>query len=293
VAAAAPVADEYPLNLDAAPCIFVWAAKGGVNKTSTALQLAHRAAEAGYRVWLVDMNRGQGGIRSALRVPDLAPIRSALDAARVGDPAQAFVKPAELQQHRAASLDPIKFGVVLAPPRAEADPSQVPYTAYRQIIEHARAHGDLVIVDTQTVEAIDISGLIDNVMVPAMIVNAHGVAVTEPGKESVDNIHAALSRYRLRGLTSDRQLLVVSRTNKFTDADAQAVAGKFAGLAHFVGSTAYSDEVKNQLDSGRVTSDEPAVRPLLNAVLRQVTGDKERFADAGRRPGKSPRGRRK
>jgi Mrp family chromosome partitioning ATPase len=270
-AASAPIRTSSNLNL--APCIFNWAYKGGVNKTSLSLQLAHRAAEKGLRVWLVDMNRGQGGIRSMLRIADDAPVRSAFDAARFADPSKALVLPDEAQRFRATTLEQLKFGIVLAPPRAEADPGQASYSVYRQIIEHARANGDLVIVDTQTVEATDTSGLIDNVMLPMMVADSYGVAITEFGKESVDNLRAAFGMFGARGLPRDRQMLVVTRVKDFTENDAAGVDRKFHDFANFAGTTAHSDVVKEQFDRGRIISDDPAVRPLLDTVLRRVTGD--------------------
>jgi Mrp family chromosome partitioning ATPase len=269
--AAAP--SRQKINPDASPCIFTWAYKGGVNKTSLAMQLAHRAADAGLRVWLIDMNRGQGGIRTLLRVADDAPVRSAFDAARLNDPSAAFLLPAQLQEHRPEHLTQMKFGTVLAPPRAESEPHQASYSVYRQIIDRARANGDLVIVDTQTVEANDVSGLIDNVMVPMMTADAHGLAITESGKESVENLYAAFGLYSARGLTRDRQMLAVTRVREFEDRDSLAVERKFHDYAHFLGTTADSLFIKDQFDRGVIVSDDPAVTPLLDAVLRQVTGD--------------------
>ena len=256
-----------------APVIFCWAYKGGVNKTSSALQLAHRAAEHGIRVWLIDMNRGQGGVRTVLRISETAPVRSAFDAARLGDPSRAFVRPDEVQPFRPANLEPIKFGLVLAPPRSEADPAQTPYTVYQQIIDHARSTGDLVIVDTQTVEAVDNSGLISNVMVPMMVNGAWGMAITEFAKESVENLKSAFAAYSTRGLRRDRQLLAVTRAKHFLDVDAHGVETSFNQYANFAGTTAPSEYIKEQFDKGIVVSDDDAVRPLLDTVLHRVTGD--------------------
>ncbi|WP_159604629.1 ParA family protein [Agromyces humi] len=265
--------------------VFAWAYKGGVNKTSIAMQLAHRGASKGLRVVLVDMNRGQGGIRTMLRIADDAPIRSAYDASVSGDPADAILMPDELASStvRASTLEPIDFAVVLAPPRSEADINGASWAVYRQIIEHARSVADLVIVDTQTVEATDNSGLIDNVMVPLMIDDAWGVAITEFAKESVDNLIAALQMYAERGLKRDRQLLAVTRVQNFDQASAAGVDRKFGAFARFAGTTAISVHVKDQLDRGRIVSDDPAVRPLLDTVLLRVTGNTD-FEERANRP---------
>lgn len=270
----------------AAPVIFDWAYKGGVNKTSITLQLAHRGAANGIRVVCVDMNRGQGGIRTMLRIADDAPIRSAFDASATGDPSRAIVLPDEIAKHRSSTLEPIDFGVVLAPPRAEADMNQASWAVYKQIIDHARHTADLVIVDTQTVEATDNSGLIDHVMVPTMIQDGGwGLAITEFAKESVENLLAAFEMYEPRGLTRDRQLLAVTRVQGFTSDDAYGVEKKFGRYAKFAGTTAVSAHLKDQLDRGRIVSDDPAVRPLLDSVLLQVTGNPV-FAPADDRPKK-------
>ncbi|KQO98868.1 ParA family protein [Leifsonia sp. Leaf264] len=267
------------------PIIFDWAYKGGVNKTSLSLQFAHRASECGMKVVLVDMNRGQGGVRTMLRISDDAPIPSAFDAAQTGDPSAAVVLPNDMQRHRANTLAPVQFGVVLAPPRAVASADATPYTAYKKIIDHARRTADLVIVDTQNVEATDNSGLIDKVMVPMMIEDAWGVAITEFGKESVDNLLAALEMYQKRGLARDRQLLTVTRVQGFTPDDANGVERKFGRYARFAGTTTVSSYLKDQLDRGQIISDDPAVRPLLDNVLFQVTGNSV-FDESAQKPKK-------
>jgi Mrp family chromosome partitioning ATPase len=265
------------LNDNPAPVLFCWAYKGGVNKTSLSLQLAHRASELGKRVWLVDMNRGQGGIRTVLRIPETAPIRSAFDAARIGDPERAFVRPDEYTQYRPLGLPLLKFGLALAPPRAEADPESTPYTAYQQIINWARNNGDLVIVDTQSVEAVDQSGLISQVMVPTMINGGFGLGITEFAKESVENLKAAYGNYRTAGLDNSRQLMVVTRADNFLPVDARGVDSTFSKYADFAGTTAQSRFIKEQFDKGIVVSDDPGVTPLLDTVLLRVTAD-ERFS---------------
>jgi Mrp family chromosome partitioning ATPase len=265
------------LNDNPAPVLFCWAYKGGVNKTSLSLQLAHRASELGKRVWLIDMNRGQGGIRTVLRIPETAPIRSAFDAARIGDPERAFVRPDEYTQYRPLGLPLLKFGLALAPPRAEADPESTPYTAYQQIINWARNNGDLVIVDTQSVEAVDQSGLISQVMVPTMINGGFGLGITEFAKESVENLKAAYGTYRTAGLDNSRQLMVVTRADNFLPVDARGVDSTFSKYADFAGTTAQSRFIKEQFDKGIVVSDDPGVTPLLDTVLLRVTAD-ERFS---------------
>ena len=49
-------------------------------------------------------------------------------------------------------------------------------TVYRSVIRFARAHADLVVVDTQIVEAFDTSGLIDHLVIPLLVEEPGGSA---------------------------------------------------------------------------------------------------------------------
>lgn len=103
-------------TLGLAPVVIVFAAKGGVGKTSFSLTLAERAVGVGAlsRVVVVDGNRGQGDVRKYLRLSS-ANLPTMYDAALSGNPKQAIIGPRYLQQHRDPRLPDLGFGVVMAP----------------------------------------------------------------------------------------------------------------------------------------------------------------------------------
>ena len=99
--------------------LFVFSGKGGVGKTSVALALAERAGSH-LRVVLVDANRGQGDIRTYLRL-GRSTLPTIWAAAATGDPARAIVPPEKLFAARHRQLQELHFAVVMAP---QGDPTR-------------------------------------------------------------------------------------------------------------------------------------------------------------------------
>jgi Mrp family chromosome partitioning ATPase len=108
------------------PVLIVFAGKGGVGKSTTALSLAERAAIMipNFRVVVVDMNRGQGDLRTFLKLTE-SRLPSVYDAAISRDIEvydDIIVTPKRLSVHRKGRAD-LHFGIVLAPTRDQVDPS--------------------------------------------------------------------------------------------------------------------------------------------------------------------------
>lgn len=256
--------------------IFSFAGKGGVGKTSLALLLAQRAAQSGRRVAVVDMNRGQGDIRSYLRIDD-PNLPTIYNSAHTGVAQDAVIDPNQLNNARHPSLSKLNFAVVMAPPHDLADPAVVTADVYARTIALLQEKTDLVVIDTQITEARDTSGLIDRIVVPALTQGAWGFGVTDMSKPGLENLLARTSDFVARGVPRERLLLSVNKAQSFDAADQAAIERTFGAYARFIGAIGDDLSFANSLNAGQVDADNPTVRPVIDATLLAVTGD-EAFA---------------
>jgi len=261
-----------------APMIISLAAKGGVGKTSSATFLAQRAAEVGgLKVVLVDMNRGQGDIRKFLRLIG-APLPSVYEAAVRGDPRLAIITPDRLTAARHVRLGKLGFALAMAPPETMLDTDQVNAGVYRDVIEEARTVADLVIVDTQIVEAVDTSELIDDVVVPALAKDAWALAISDVSMASVDNLKSRLTAFAGAGVPPDRVMFTVNRMSAGAVFNPEALADVFrhattrVPLAHYVGAVAHDQAIADGMNIGGIEHNLPSIAPMLDTVLFRVTG---------------------
>lgn len=262
-----PVAPGTPL----APLLIVAGAKGGVAKTTTSMSLAEHAGGRGNlrRVVLVDMNRGQGGIRINLRLRQTPP--SVYDAAITGDPQTAVVGTKRLNEARPDALPDLHFGIALAPPADKADPSVVSDRVYQQVIDYARTIADLVIVDTQIAESHDTSGLFDNIVVPGLQAGAFAVMLSDSSRESVTNATGLLSRWSGAGVPYNRVMIALTRWTPSEDFE-QVFRESVARYGTFVGSIPTDPSIKAAMDSGAMPNLLPSMSGVLDEILYAVTG---------------------
>lgn len=266
-----------------APVLISIAGKGGVGKTSIAIFAAERAAVVGgLKVVLIDANRGQGDIATYLRLSE-ATRRGVLptiyDAAISGRASAAIVGPDALCDARHQRLAPVHFGAVLAPLDEHADPAVVTSAVYRNVLAEARRDADLVVVDTQIAEAVDTSGIFDDVVVPTLREGGWALATSDLSSASVDNIRRRLAAFQEAGAARDRVLLVLNRVNLSANFDADALEAVFRPLSTYLGSMASDDSLTDGLNLGRIDHDHRVVRPILDAALHRVTGE-DVFADS-------------
>jgi len=265
-----------------------------VGKTSSATFLAQRAAEiGGLKVVLIDMNRGQGDIRKFLRLIG-APLPSVYDAAVHGDPRLAIITPDRLTAARHVRLGKLGFALAMAPPETMLDTDQVNAGVYREVIEEARTVADLVIVDTQIVEAVDTSELIDDVVIPALAKDAWALAISDVSMASVDNLKSRLTAFAEAGVPPDRVMFTVNRMSPGAVFNPEALADVFrhattrVPLAHYVGAVAHDQAIADGMNVGGIEHNLPSIAPMLDTVLFRVTG-LEAFDPARHDPRKKER----
>lgn len=197
----------YRPRSGARPVIFIKGMKGGVGKTSSALGLAERATARGLKVTLIDMNRGQADIATILRLTRAGkPVVPTIYEATTGGPAAAIIEPEQINAARPKGLPPIGFKVVLGPPKELADPAVVTEALYRSVIEAARKESDLVIVDTQILEASDTSNLFDRVVFPYVASGQWSLVVTGLSSTALSNTKPGVLRMIEHGASTSHIL---------------------------------------------------------------------------------------
>jgi hypothetical protein len=248
------------------------AGKGGVGKTSSAITLAAIASQH-MKVILIDANRGQADIRKYLRIGD-SPLPTAYDAFTTSDPSKAVLMPPDYAHlRRAAKLDVPDFGVVLGPPSDLAGGRYASASVYGDIIDYARSIADLVIVDTQIMEApAERTDIWSNTLIPLLNGDAWLLGITDESSAGVDNLFERLTELRREGTNPARTLVLCSQFLEFGPEDIVYFQQKFAGIGALIGSTGVDDDFHTMLSAGRILSDSAAIRPALDAVLLHVTG---------------------
>lgn len=266
--------------------IVVGAGKGGVGKSTTSIMLAQAAAESGIRTILIDANRGQADLRKYLRLMN-ADLPTAYAAYEQKDPAAAVIKPEEFAKIRQeARLDDLDFGLVLGPPSDLADPKYVSARIYSDIIEHARSIADLVVIDTQILEAAR-TDLWEKTFVPLLQGDVWFVAITDESSAGVSNLSERLEELQAVHTPMARTLILASKYLEFGDEDVAYFQKRFADLGTLVGHTGIDDDFHMQINLGRILSDSPSIRPAIDVILLRVTGLRELFAPAPPEPQKT------
>lgn len=277
------------------PVVFVVAAGGGVGKTTISLSLAQHAAEGGLqKVVMVDMNRGQGDVRKVLRVsdsqgfvPTIYDAAIAVSGSGRGNPAGAILRPALVNQHRPGGA-PVRFGCVFAPRDRQSDPSVVTAAFYAAVIEAARRTAQLVVVDTQIVEAFDTSGLFDQVAVPLLASDQSAWSVALTGKSEPDvEVDSLINRWRAwadHGVTKSRTMFFHNRFNPGLVVDPlQPIIDRYAVILDPV-----PEDPAMRVVVGDLPNNSPGLGRTLDQILLRVTGLP--IFGSGRFESRQPRG---
>ena len=251
--------------------VFCVAAKGGVGKTTIATSIAKTASEAGLIVTLIDANRGQPDVTKNLKFQP-GSMRTIYDAVRTGNPAQALLLPDEYNSRRPASVDELKFGLVLGPPSQYSSPEATSAAVYAAVTEYARSRSDLVIVDTQISEAYE-TDLFDRFIIPSMVSGAWSIGIANESIAGVGNLLDRLQVFADRGVRPDRFMVIASMFENFDEEDARAITAKYGRFATFMGSAGADQNIRSQMSVGNFPNNDSSMTPVLRAILHRVTGN--------------------
>ncbi|ACV79049.1 hypothetical protein [Nakamurella multipartita] len=276
-AAATPGSDRTRRRGQLGHLVISWAARGGAAKTSIALALAQRAGQRcpDLQVTVVDANRGQSDITKYLRLARPT-IPGIFDAAVTGDPARAVLTMQAANDLRPGRwFDELHFHLIPGPRSTdEADPTVVTSDVYAQVIEQAQLNSDLVIVDTQIVEAHDTSGLIDNLAVPLLATpGVWGIANTDSSSVGVSNLADRLSMMAAAGVGREHMLMVINKS--VVDFSEDDVRQRFSPYVCDLERIGNDDTVVEMMNNGRIPSDHAVYAAALDRILHRITGRPE------------------
>lgn len=249
-----------------------FAGKGGVGKSNMALALAECCASVGMRVALVDMNRGQGDVRIWLKLQDQN-VPTIYNAAISGNIDDGILTPDMLTERRSRNLPALGFALVLAPPPELADPAIVTTDVYRKTIEYLTTKVDLVIVDTQIIEAQDVSGLHTDLVIPLLRSGAHALGITDMSPPGLNNLLATVKRFATYGIDREATMLMVNMAETFDEKDRDTLDKLFSAYSVFAGAAGRDLQFKAKIDQGVIDVESATFRPLLNRVLLKATGN--------------------
>ena len=257
------------------------AGKGGAGKTTQTLMYAQTAGAAGLRVLVMDANRDQGDIGTSLRI-EKAGFPTILQSIQ-GHPADAIVSKERINEARPAALQDIQFDVVLAPPREFAGPRYASAQVYAKVLAHAKTRYDLVVIDTQIVEA-QKSDLHTGFIIPELRSGAWSAGIALYDYSAIRNAFAVFDELAALGVTPQRTLVVATRWPE-KDSDAERFVTQFGQYGTFVGFVGDDPNVNAQKSVGVLLIGSPAVAPVVRTLLHRVTNHPA-FApieDTGRR----------
>lgn len=245
---------------------------GGVGKSTFSLGLAARAADRGKRVVLIDANLGQGDLSTFLRVAE-AGLPTMYDAViPKGDLRSALIDPTRLNEARDARLKKVEFAFVQAPTPEELATQRVTAAEVNRLIERAREIADLVVVDTQIVEADDPRHMVQSVILPQLGRNAWALAIAGLTSAGLSNLLRIMEQFQRQGILPSHLLSALSKMPRSIDVDHDRLVGTLQNLSVYLGTAWADDQVLVAMNRGEVVGDQPALAHLFDTVLLRVFG---------------------
>lgn len=258
--------------------IINFSGKGGVGKSTSSLQMAHVAAAAGLRVILIDGNSGQGDLRTYLRL-NRTSLPTVYDAA-IRSIRSAVLTPDIINQNREDVLGRVNFAFIAAPPDDINDPAVVTNQLYLDVISFARRNADLVILDTQIIETNDRTGVVSQILLPALVHDAWGLGVTDMSNTGVNNLNGRLRTFIKNGVPTDRLMVMVNKVDPEQEPVAATMPRYFSGVGHYLGTIATDLDVQQDMNAGRINIGSQDLRTLMSKALLRVTGNEAFRAEA-------------
>lgn len=261
-----------------APVIFVMSGKGGVGKTTVSITTADRAANRSYalspedpmKVVLIDGNIGQADVQGKLRVSSP---RSIYHARAEGSLARAVTTGETLSNARANAgiREPIRFATVFGPDKDNV--SQVSIDDYQRVLDAIRSQVDLVVFDTQTVEATDARGMVDYIAIPTVRSGGGWVfVVSDADREGITNNRWLVDKLiHQDGIDPNRIFLLLNRVPN--DLDLALVERNFSPGINIVGIIKQQEDVILLTNTGHLVSGHPDFSAAIDKVVLMVTGD--------------------
>lgn len=267
-----------PKRRSMAPVVTVFSGKGGVGKSSLSIQLATTAAAKGKRTILVDGNRGQGDISKYLALSSQKQLvtPTIADYLDHGDITRLILGAETLTKLRPDEADevPEDLGVLLAPGHKDERLSEVDANIYMQVISQLREHCDLLVVDTQIVEADDRSGMVTNMIVPLLVDGGFGLGISGTSGPSLRNLTERLNLLATAGVDRGRMLLTVNMSApdsipKFEKFMRDKIDGK---LGVFLGVIGKDERVEQLMNHGELDLRNKEFDQIVNQTLLWTTG---------------------
>lgn len=269
--APATAAPARVVRTGAAPVIISWAAKGGVGKTTNALNLAELAGRNGLRVVVIDANRGQPDFHKDLRLTN-EPLPTMYDYAVGRVDADGVICPQEqLNRLPRALTSELHFSVVLGPPNKGDYAEMVSARHYTEVVDHVRHGFDLVIVDTQILESVR-TDLWTEFLMPLLRSGAYGLGISGDSRAGSENLFERLNEFRAEGVPSGPQMVIATQYANFTEQYTAYFQQNLAGVGGFVGCISRDEQIGLNKNRGVVDPSLSSVEPVLSAVLAKVTG---------------------
>lgn len=248
-------------------------AKGGVGKTLLTITLADTAVRygpGGYRVSIIDANRGQADIGPYLNLPETTP--SIYQTTQNHNPLLQHLTPNRINQYR-QGLGDVGYAVTLAPPTDLSDPHLIDTSLYTETINTITENSNLTLIDTATTENYDTTSLIEDVVIPATLNHAGWIiAVTDTSRTGATNLAKRLNQYFMKGVSPAKTIIVINQATNPNDPAYQQAAKTLQPLGTPIITIPHSSLVYQLSAQARMATSAPNMAPPLQQVLATVTG---------------------
>ena len=248
-------------------------AKGGVGKTLLTITLADTAVHygpGGYRVSIIDVNRGQADIGPYLNLPETAP--SIYQTTQNHNPLIQHLTPNRINQYR-QGLGDVGYAVTLAPPTDLSDPHLIDTSLYTETINTITENSHLTLIDTATAENYDTTSLIEDVIIPATLNHAGWIiAVTDTSRTGASNLAKRLNQYFMKGISPAKTIIIINQATHPDDPAYQQATKTLQPLGTPIITIPHSSLVYQLSTQARMATSAPNMAPPLQQILSTVTG---------------------